>query len=124
MNSSVTLRPAPASLARAADGVSFTRMPAASQITLYSGTSAKPNAKLPATMTTRLRVSERLLRRVDSSTSVLRLHDAGGDERHVDGERDQREQDRGPADAAPLLVRRAASHVLVAHLTTGASSKV
>ena len=33
MNSSVTLRPAPACDATAADGVSFTRMPAASQIT-------------------------------------------------------------------------------------------
>ena len=63
MNSSVTSRPTPASDAARAVGVSFTRRPAASHSTSYSGTSAKPKAKLPATISPRLRVSERSILR-------------------------------------------------------------
>src|SRR5688572_6451032 len=56
----------------APDGSALTRMPAISQITSYSGTSAKPNAKLPAAISSRRRLSEAFRRRVPSSIVALR----------------------------------------------------
>jgi len=75
MNSSVTSRPV-AAVSAIFDGASLTRMPAASQITSYSGTSAKPNAKLPATITRRRRVSDAFSRRVAGRASSAQAHHA------------------------------------------------
>src|SRR5271163_3331441 len=107
MNSTVTSRfGSTASCASTAPAfASALPIPATLQNTSYNGTSAQPNAKLPAVMMRRLRVKRRLARlrslgsgfgESDSTRLSVTMVDRECDESEIEGER-HRHQEQSPA---------------------------
>src|ERR1700734_2651170 len=103
-------------------------MPATLQNTSYSGTSAQPNAKLPAVMIRRLRVRRRFARlrslgsgfsESGATRSSVTTENRQGDEPEVKRESHRHQQQRAASDQAPP--RR---HLHRAHLISGATVKL
>src|SRR5271163_3632240 len=130
MNSTVTSRfGSTASCTSAAPAfASALPIPATLQNTSYSGTSAQPNAKLPAVMIRRLRVKRRLARlrslgsgcaESGSTRSSVTTENCQGDEPEIKSECHRHQQQRAaPDQTAP------GRQLHRAHLISGATVKV
>src|ERR1700723_3170062 len=130
MNSTVTSRFASTAsrTSAAPDFASALPTPAILQNTSYSGTSAQPNAKLPAVMISRLRVKRRLarLRSLGSgfaesgvTRASVTTENRDGDEPQIESQRHRHQHQSAAADQAPPV-----RHLHRAHLISGATVKL